>query len=59
MILAGPPLFTLTILGTIAVVVFSVLPRWNRVFKLSFSEEGLNLQSKYLIIVNNINNNKK
>jgi hypothetical protein len=63
--LTAPPLFTLQFGGTVAafvprfVVVFSVLARWNELFKLSFSKKRLNLQQKYLIRVNNNNNDKK
>jgi hypothetical protein len=37
--------------------VFSVLPRWNGLSKLSFSKRRLNLQNKYFITINK--NNKK
>jgi hypothetical protein len=42
-----------------SIVVFSVLPRWNGVSKLSFSKKVLDLQNKYLITDINNNNNKK
>jgi hypothetical protein len=54
--------FTLTDWGTIcpcSVVAFSMPHRWNRVSKLRFSKKRLNLQNKYLITVNNNNNNKQ
>jgi hypothetical protein len=42
-----------------SIIVFSVLPRWNVVSKLSFSKKILDLQNKCLITDISNTNNKK